>query len=71
MLVFKVNYVDNRVISVKAVNHVELTEPYIYESNEGFITHAFVKASDALAAEKIGSEIRDKFLSSLLKNTNR
>lgn len=64
MRVYKVNYINNRFLSVRPADHIELQDDYRYEASKEFIMIAFVKANSAIEAEKIGIELRDKFLRS-------
>jgi hypothetical protein len=65
MPVYKVTYASNKILSVKEVSHVTLTEDYTFEASKVFIMHAFVKATDIKEAERIGDEIKNRFLLTL------
>lgn len=64
MHVYKINYINNKVLSVRPADHIQIAEDSHYEASEEFIIMAFVKANDVAEAEEIGNELKDKFLRS-------
>lgn len=64
MQVFKITYINNRILSVKPADHIALNDSYSFEASESFIMFAHVKAKDADEAEVIGNEIKGRFLKS-------
>ena len=62
--VFKVTYINNKVLSVNPAENIKLKKEYTFEVSNDLLIHAFVKASDINEAKKMGDQLKEQFLRS-------
>lgn len=64
MLVYKVTFVNNEILSCKHSEDVsiEIKGKYTYEHHNGYLIHAFVKAENEPDARKAAQKIIKEFV---------